>query len=253
MTSIASVLISMVTVIAAPMEPVQMTLDDFYTFLKDRGRAVDPKKVFTESDGVIRISGEEWGCITSHEEYSDYHLSLEFKWGDETWGNRSDRARDSGVLLHSTGEDGGYSGTWMHSIECQIIEGGTGDILVVGDQSEKFMATCPVAEEKQGSSFVFEQGGTLETINGGRINWWGRDPEWADVLDFRGARDVERPVGEWNRLECIAVGQTITILLNGVLVNQCVDVAPRRGRLQIQSEGAEIFVRGIVVNPLTTD
>ena len=93
--------------------------------------------------------GEEWGCITSEEEYADYHLVMEFMWGDETHGDRADRARDSGLLVHSTGEDGGYSGIWMHSIECQMIEGGTGDLLVVGDGSEDFALTCPVAPESR--------------------------------------------------------------------------------------------------------
>ena len=35
-------------------------LDGWYTFLKDRGRDKDPKNVFTVTDGMIRISGEEW-------------------------------------------------------------------------------------------------------------------------------------------------------------------------------------------------
>ena len=36
-------------------------LDGWYTFLKERGRDNDPKNVFTVNDGIIRISGEEWG------------------------------------------------------------------------------------------------------------------------------------------------------------------------------------------------
>jgi len=223
----------------------------FYTFLKDRGKGSDPKQVFTVKDGLLRISGEEWGCITTHEEFENYHLVAEFKWGPQTWGDRAERARDSGILLHSNGPDGAYSGTWMHSIECQIIEGGTGDVLVVADNTGKeFTATVPVAAEKQGSSHVYDPDGVAATIVGGRINWWGRDPEWRDDKDFRGARDVERPVGEWNRLECIAVGRTITIILNGVVVNQCIDVQPRRGQIQVQSEGAEILFRSITLTPL---
>lgn len=255
MSPLIACLITATTMTAQPAGKVVLfdgtNLDAFYTFLRDRGRDADPNNVFTIEDGLLRISGEEWGCITTHKEYRDYHLTLEFKWGDETWGNRVDRARDSGVLLHSAGEDGAYSGTWMYSIECQIIEGGTGDVLVVADGSgDRFLASCPVAEEKQGSSFVYDPDGNVETIFGGRINWWGRDPDWKDVKDFRGAQDVEKPVGQWNRLECIAVGRTITIILNGQIVNQAVDVQPRAGRLQIQSEGAEIFFRDIQLQPL---
>ncbi len=225
-------------------------LDGWYTFLKGQGKNTDPKKVFTVENGMIRISGEEWGCITTNEEFSDYKLFVEFKWGEITYDPRIDRARDSGILLHSIGEDGGKSGTWMHSIECQIIEGGTGDLLVVGDGSKNFSLTCPVAPEKQGSSHVFEPDGNTVTINGGRINWFGRDPEWKDIKGFRGKNDVEKPVGEWNKLECIVKGNEITVILNGKLVNKAVDVQPRKGKIQIQSEGAEIFVRKISITSL---
>lgn len=228
-------------------------LDHFYTFLKDRGRDSDPKRVFSVADGLLRISGEEWGCITTRKSFENYHLVAEFKWGTRTWGDHADRARDSGILVHSTGPDGAYSGTWMHAIECQIIEGGTGDVLVVGDGSDRFSATAPVAPEKQESSYIYSPSGAPVTIHSGRINWWGRDPAWRDDKGFRGVQDVERPVGEWNRLEAIVAGRTVTVILNGVLVNQCVDVLPRGGRIQIQSEGAEIFFKNITLTLLTNN
>jgi hypothetical protein len=136
-------------------------LDGWYIFLKDRGRDNDPNKVFTVQDGMIRISGEEYGCITTNDEFENYKITVEFKWGDVTFAPREDRARDSGLLMHSVGEDGGSEGIWMHSIECQIIEGGTGDFIVVGDGSKDFSITCPVAPEKQGNSYVFNPEGIM--------------------------------------------------------------------------------------------
>jgi len=220
-------------------------LDGWYKFIKDKGRNNDPGNVFTVQDGVIRISGEEFGCITTNMGYENYKLLVEFKWGDITFAPRVEKARDSGVLLHSTGEDGGYSGIWMHSIECQLIEGGTGDLLVVGDGSEKFSLTCTVAPDKQGGSYVYKPSGNPVTINGGRINWFGRDPQWKDVKGFRGAKDIEKPLGKWNKLECIVNGKEIFIYLNGTLVNHAIDVKPQKGRIQIQSEGAEVLFRRI--------
>ena len=225
-------------------------LDGWYTFLKGKGRDNDPNKVFTVKNGLLTISGEEYGCITTNNEYENYKLVVEFKWGGTTFAPRTEKARDSGVLLHSKGEDGTYSGIWMHSIECQIIEGGTGDIIVVGDGTPAFSVTCPVAHEKKNGSYVFEPGGDLETIYGGRINWYGRDPDWKDVKGFRGARDVEKPVGKWNRIECIAQGGEILIYLNKKLVNRAVDSQPQQGRIQIQSEGAEILFRKVELTPL---
>jgi hypothetical protein len=227
------------------------SLDGWYTFLQDRGRDNDPKKVFTVNDGMIRISGEEWGCITTNEEYENYKIVLEFKWGDLTYEPRLENARDCGLLLHSIGEDGGSQGIWMHSIECQIIEGGTGDFIVVGDGSEDFQITCNVRTDKQGNHFYSPSEGHAQTINAGRINWYGRDPEWKDIIGFRGAQDVEKPLGEWNTLECIASGDEITVYLNGTLVNKATAVRPRKGRIQIQSEAAEVFIRKVELTPLS--
>ncbi len=220
-------------------------LDGWYTFLQNRGRDIDPKNVFTVQDGMIRISGEEWGGITSNEEFENYRLIVEFKWGGQTFDPRLENARDSGILLHSVGEDGASDGIWMHSIECQVIEGGTGDFIVVGDGSKDFSITSPVAPQMQGNSYIFQPKGELATINTGRINWYGRDPNWKDVIDFRGSQDVEKPVGEWNKVECVVEGDEITIFLNGVLVNHASNVKPSKGRIQIQSEGAEMFFRKV--------
>ncbi len=215
----------------------------FYTFLKGRGQNNDPKKIFTVKDGMIRISGEEWGCLTTNQEYENYHLIAEFKWGDMTFAPRQKRARDSGIIVHSVGKNGSAGGVWICGIEVQMIEGGTGDLLVVGDGSDGYMLTCPVAGKKHGSCYVYQSDGKPGTIYSGRINWWGRDPQWKDVKGFRGEKDVEKPLGQWNRLEAIVEGQTIRVILNGVLVNRCIDVRPRKGKIQIQAEGAEIFFR----------
>src|SRR5258708_34512680 len=75
-------------------------LDGWYTFLQHRGRDADPKKVFTVKDKVLRVSGEEWGCITTNEEFSNYKLVVEFKCGTKTFAPRPYSARDHGILLH---------------------------------------------------------------------------------------------------------------------------------------------------------
>jgi hypothetical protein len=225
-------------------------LENWYVFLKDRGRNNDPSKVFTVNDGVIHISGEEMGCITTMNEYSNYRLVVEYKWGEKTWAGRTGKAMDSGVLLHSVGEDGAFGGIWMHSIECQLIEGGTGDLIVVGDGSDNFSITVPAAAEKQGDCPVYKQGGDPVTLKSGRVNWFGRDPNWKDEKGFRGKNDVEKTAGEWNRYECEAKGSEVTTTLNGVIMNHAMDVRPNKGRIQIQSEGAELFVRKVELIPL---
>lgn len=225
-------------------------LDGWYTFIKGKGRNTDPNRVFQVQKDNIVISGEEFGCITSNDEYENYKLLVEYRWGERTFEPRLEKARDSGVLIHSTGEDGGYSGIWMFSIECQLIEGGTGDLLVVGDGTDRFSITCPVEPEKQNGSYRFSPAGKPVTINSGRINWIGRNPGWKDVKGFRGFKDMEKRIGKWNKLECIARDNEIFVYLNGTLVNYAMNVKPQKGKIQIQSEGAEIIVRKVNLTPL---
>mgnify|MGYP000903225885 CR=1 FL=1 len=225
-------------------------LDGWYTYLKDRGRNVDPNVVFSVAEGAIHISGQEFGCITSDAEFENFRIVVEFKWGGKTCPPRVENARDSGLLLHSTGADGAYGGMWMHSMEFQIIEGGTGDFLVVGDGSDAFSLTSPILPRKEGGPNIFHPGGTPETIHGGRIDWYDRDPAWKDVRGFRGAKDVEKPFGEWNTIEGIALGDTLTAIVNGVVVNQARGVTPHKGRIQIQSEAAEILIRRVEITPI---
>src|SRR5947209_4603821 len=107
-------------------------LTNFYTYLgrpakdeKPYGKNNDPEKVFTVHDGMIHVSGKVFGAFITEKEYENYHLVVEFKWGEKTWPPREDRARDSGVLVHSHGEDGSAGGHWMPAVEYQMIEGGT--------------------------------------------------------------------------------------------------------------------------------
>lgn len=221
-------------------------LTGFYTYLHDN-KLEDPKQVFTVVDGVIRVSGEEYGAITTKEEFENYHLIVEWRWGGKTFAPREKATRDSGILLHCVGADGVAGGQWMESIECQLIEGGSGDIILVGGKSQPSL-TCEVKEHDK--QLYFQPGGEVVTRNSGRINWWGRDPNWKDEIDFRGPRDVEKPVGEWNRMEVIADGDSLTYILNGKLVNAGKKSSHTRGKLQFQSEGAEIHFRKIEIRPL---
>lgn len=107
-------------------------LTGFYSYL-DKNKYNDPDGVISVVDGAIRISGQEFGGLTTRDEFSNYRLVAEWKWGNKTWPPRVENARDSGILLHCQGPDGSYAGYWMESIECQIIEGGTGDFLVVNN------------------------------------------------------------------------------------------------------------------------
>ncbi|MCX6624440.1 MAG: DUF1080 domain-containing protein, partial [Acidobacteria bacterium] len=96
----------------------------------------------------------------------------------------------------------------------------------------------------------WKKGGEVVRRDRGRIDWYARDPKWSDVVDFRGPQDVEKPVGQWNRLEVLADNDSLTYLLNGVTVNQATKCSHTYGKLLVQTEGAELWVRKVELRPL---
>lgn len=232
------------------------SLDGLYTFLKDT-KYEDPRRVFRVTDGMLHITGDGLGSIITKQEYRDYHLVLEFRWGTKVYEPRLEKTKDSGLLIHGQGADGGYGGTWMPSIEVQIIEGGMGDyILVSGNDKEgnpvPMSLTCEVSRDRDGE-VIWKKGGQRETFdlkNRKRINWYGRDPDWADKLGFRGKDDLDRAQDEWTRFDVICEGGHIQNYVNGTLVNEATGAQPNHGRIQLQAELAEIFIRRWELYPL---
>jgi hypothetical protein len=247
-----------------PAETIRLfdgTLDHFYTWLVDSHRA-DPLRVFGVVDQVdgapaIRISGERWGGLVTREAYRDYRLVVEFRWGSVTWGERRNAARDSGVLVHCQGPDGNTArdgnGPWMRSVEAQVIEGGVGDFIRVAGHDAEGTRLVPRLTVRAGTDRdgepVHDPDGEAREFAGGRVNWFGRDPDWADRIGFRGGRDVESPYGEWTRLEVIADGDRVTNVVNGTVVNRGERSSLTSGRIMIQSEGAEIYLRRVDLVP----
>lgn len=236
-------------------------LASFYTWTNKQGRDSDPDRVFTLVDQIdgapaIRISGQHYGGIVTHGSYTNYRLIAEYRWGAVTWAPRKDKARDSGILFHLSGEVGNnnknFRGAWTRSVEYQILEGGTGDLwLVNGYDRGKPEPTSPtmMIAVKPGQR-VWDPAGTPTEFKLGRIAWGGIDPNWKPDLNFRGRNDVEKPVGQWNRIELICSGGDVTYFLNGQKVNEGRNGSYTAGPLLFQSEGAEIFFRLIELHPL---
>jgi 3-keto-disaccharide hydrolase len=224
------------------------------TWLKDTQRD-DPRKVFRVADGVIHVSGEGNGYLATEQEYRDYHLVVEYKWGQRTNGGKY--VRNSGILLNIVGPDGGAGGSWPSCIECQLAQGCVGDLIVIrGKDDAGDMIPVQVAAETElapdGRRHRFKPGGELKTFPPirGQLWWSKHDWEFKEFLDTRGKHDVESPLGEWTCVECVSAGDRLTILVNGQKVNECRNVFPTAGRIALQCEGFEIYFRRFELQPL---
>jgi hypothetical protein len=241
-----------------PIVPKEVTplfngknLDGFTTWLKESKRE-DPKKVFRVTDGQLHITGDGFGYLATEKSYKDYRVVVEYKWGKKTDGGKY--VRNSGVLLHGIGPDGGANGTWMSCIECQLAQGCCGDLIVIRGKDEK-SATIPVSLT---SDVVigpdkrprWSPGGE-KTVFTNRQLWWNKhDPDFKELLDTHGKDDVEGKLGEWTKVECVCDGSTITVFVNGVKVNHAYDVYPAAGKILLQTEGFELYVRKFEIHPL---
>jgi len=213
------------------------------------GLNYDPMQVFTvvEEGGApaIRISGQIWGGISTADDFQDYHLKLEFKWGQKRWPPRDKAKRDSGVLYHAVGPHAAGGAFWMRSHELQVQEGDCGDYWGVAGAIADIPATVTLD-----SSYRYHTGAPMRTFS--PYNETGRH-----CIKYP---DTEKPTGEWNTLELFCHGDTSVHLVNGVRNMVLFNLRQSgngetfsplaEGKIQIQSEGAEVFYRNIRIRPL---
>jgi hypothetical protein len=191
---------------------------------------------------VLKVSGEFYGAIATHQEYHNFDLRLELKWGEKKWPPRLALERDTGILYYSVGEFGvDYWHSWMLSQEFQIAEGRMGDYWsIAGAQID--IRSQRAADNKSG---VFDNTGNLVAYN--------KDNNYCQ----RNA-DHEIP-HDWNTLELICVNNQCVHIVNGSVVmalqNSRYDIHGKtvtldRGKIQLQSEAAEVYYRDVKIRPL---
>ena len=120
-------------------------------------------------------------------------------------------AGNSGVLLRVDDTDQ----VWPKSIEAQLHSGNAGDIWNIG---------------------AYEMTADAKRTEGRR------------TLKLHPSN--EKPIGEWNRYRIVVDGGKLELYVNDLLQNSATDVAERKGRIALQSEGAKIEFRSIELRPL---
>jgi len=210
----------------------------------------DKHKVFTvqikNNTPILKVSGEIYGSVTTKSRYRNYHLKLKVRWGDKKWSPRLDKLKDTGILYHAIGEHGAeHFRSWMLSQEFQIMEGHMGDYWSQATSAIDIRAYIPeyimnpVASDDQ----PFIKVGKSEKIKG---------------LVLR-KENFERKHGQWNELELICYegksihivnGGTAMILRNSRYLNNGISTPLREGKIQLQSEAAEVYYKDIKIKEI---
>ena len=201
------------------------------------------EKVFSviEENGekLIRISGEINGSLATREAFENYHLRLVFRWGETVYSRRN-----SGLLYHSFGDFGTAFGTWMANIECQLMHQNLGDTyLMVNTNCES-----AALKNEESNQYVYTPGANLLPFG-----------EKANGRSIKKSKNAEKPLGEWNTVDLYCNGNSAIHVVNGdtVMVNTNTGIydngsikALTSGKIQLQSEGGELFIKSIDIRPL---
>lgn len=203
----------------------------------------DPMNLFSvvEMDGekVIRISGEINASLATQEEFENYHLTLDLKWGEEVF-----KTRNSGLLYHSYGDFGVGLGVWMSSHELQLWTGHIGDSYRMGE------SYCEIPMKKnENDKYDYVKGADpLPSI-----------PKSPTQIVAKDA-DYENAIGEWNTIELYCYGTTSVHVVNGKVNMINYNSAKyfgenkteplSKGKIQFQSEGGELFLKNIKIKPI---
>jgi hypothetical protein len=217
------------------------------TDVKPIGYNINQDKVFSiimeNGVPVLKIGGDIYGCIFTKQDFGNYHLKLKVKWGDKKYSPRLNEDKDSGVLYHSQGKCGvEYWRTWMLSQEFQITEKG------MGDYWSQASSRSDVKARKDGKDYFFDNSGTLMAFGGGTGNG-----------NFCHAGTDAEIKGDWNELELITYGDKSIRIVNGKVVMALSnsrymangEAKPLvSGKIQIQSEAAEVYYKDIMIKKI---
>lgn len=212
-----------------------------------KGRGDIFRMVQEDGGPALYINGKTWGAIVHNRDFSNYHLSLEYKWGKTRYAPRLDQPHNNGLLFHSHGKHGAVFGTWMPAVEFEIMKGSVGMVVPVGTQ------IGVKTEVGRDPAIIYPH---RRYMPGGRLVSVAQ-PAW----NVEAERDAEKPVGEWNKLDLYVLGDRAVHVVNGVPVMVLHDLTTTdaatgktrpltSGRIQFQSEGAETYFRNVTVEPI---
>jgi hypothetical protein len=198
------------------------------------------------NEPVLRISGEIYGCVFTKHEFQNYHFRLKVKWGTQKWEPRRKDPMDSGILYHSQGKCGvDYWNSWMQSQEFQVMVGGFGDYWCCAATGGHVKMKDP---DSRNDMAVYDQNGIDRPIGiGGTRTGF-----------VQHSQDFEKP-GEWNNMELICFGDKSIHIVNGHVVMAVSKLVYKdgdalrpleKGRIQLQSEAAEVFYKDIEIRKI---
>lgn len=224
---------------------------DGWTVWQEGSGTSDAHNAVAIHGGMLHFLGPEFdgpdqasfGHLATTREFADYHLRLEFRWGERRFAPRDLQRRNSGILYHMSPE---RDRLFPDCVEFQVQEGDVGAAVMVNTRAlqgpllggtplwPNYFPGLPTDYQKQ-------------IVAGGIARQW--HPQ---------SGPYER-LGAWNTLDLYAFGDQAAHLVNGRIVNTLfkiidrTDAAKTKGRIALEFEAAEISFRNIMIRDLSID
>ena len=194
-----------------PTDGKQGSLDGWRSFHEGGAKTAD---VWTlNADGVLHCKGLPLGYLFTEKQYGSFILELEYRWPA---GQKPGRG---GVLIRTQGQDK----IWPKSLEAQINHPDAGDFWGLGG---------------------FALDGPPERLK------TAEHPQFGKLTNLKKTAQAEKPAGQWNCYKITADGPTVTLEINGQVVNRATACDPTPGRILLTSEGNPIEFRNVRLTPI---
>ena len=180
----------------------------------------DAPASFIVRDGLLVSMGKPEGHLLTRTAYRDYRLEVEYRFPGQ--------GGNCGVLVHASRLRALYK-MFPQSIEVQMNSGDAGDFWCIQENIEvKNMEKRRPRKEGE--------------------KWGGSEGDARRILNLTDGS--EKPLGEWNVMVIEARARTITVWVNGALVNDGFSCTAGHGKIALQAEGTEVEFKRVQIGPL---
>jgi hypothetical protein len=175
---------------------------------------------FVVRGGMLVSLGKPEGHLITKQAFRDYRLVAEYRFPGP--------GGNCGILVHASTPRALYK-MFPKSIEVQMQSGNAGDFWCIQED-----IAVPDMEARRPRKPAEK--------------WGGAEGDARRILNL--TDDSEKPLGEWNTMVVEARGDTVTVWVNGTLVNRGHAATASQGRIAVQAEGTEVEFRRIEIGPL---
>ncbi|MBC7567308.1 MAG: DUF1080 domain-containing protein [Pedobacter sp.] len=176
------------------------------------------KSPFIIRNGLLVSLGTPGGHLITDSVFSNYIIEVQYRFASKP-GN-------CGLLVHASSPRALY-GMFPKSIEVQIEHTNAGDFWCIEED-----ITVPEMESRRGEK-----------------SRWGINGDKLRKIE-RLVQNVEKPVGDWNKMVVECKNDEVIVWVNNILVNHGYKCTATSGQIALQAEGSEVEFRKVSLTKL---